>query len=125
MLLRSANAIGAVPGNAAPVPVPPQVPVTEGHAALPGTRLWYWDTGGEGQAIVLLHPASVSSEIWLYQQPVFAAAGYRVIAYSRRGYFRSDPVPESDPGPRSADLGNLLNFLNVERCRTGSSSAAR
>jgi pimeloyl-ACP methyl ester carboxylesterase len=123
MLSRSAIAIAAIPGNAAPIPIPPQVPATEGLATLPGTRLWYWDTGGEGQAIVLMHPASVSSEIWLYQQPAFAAAGYRVIAYSRRGYFRSDPVPEEDPGPRSADLGNLLNFLNVERCHLVASAA--
>ena len=42
-------------------------------------------TGG-GQPIVLLHPATGSGLIWAYQQPAFVKAGYRVIAYSRRGY---------------------------------------
>ena len=41
-----------------PVPIPPQVPVKEGFATLPGTKLWYWDTGGTGQPVVLLHPAT-------------------------------------------------------------------
>lgn len=123
MLLFPANAVAATSDSISAVPIPPQVPVTEGLAALPGTRLWYWDTGGGGQPVVLMHPASVSSEIWLYQQPVFAEAGYRVIAYSRRGYFRSDPVPEENPGHRSVDLGNLLDFLDVERCHLVASAA--
>ena len=66
-------------------PIPEQVPAAEGFAAVPGARLWYWDTGGQGEPLVLCHPASQSSQIWLYQQPVFAEAGYRVIAFSRRG----------------------------------------
>ena len=58
-----------------PVPIPEQVPVNEGMAELPGTRLGYWDTGGSsGESVVLLHPASGSALIWLYQQPVFAKA---------------------------------------------------
>ena len=64
------------------VPLPPQMPAREGLAQLPGTRLGYWDTGGDGPAIVLLHPATGSALIWGYQQPVFARAGYRVIAYA-------------------------------------------
>jgi pimeloyl-ACP methyl ester carboxylesterase len=104
------------------VPIPAQAPVTEGLAELPGTKLWYWDTGGQGVPVVLMHPASVSSEVWLYQQPMFAT-GYRVIAYSRRGYIRSDPVPATDPGHASQDLGNLLDFLNVGRCHIVASAA--
>ena len=65
-----------------PVPIPEQVPAKEGMAALPDTNLGYWDTGGTGEPVVFLHPASGSALIWLYQQPVFAKAGYRVIAYS-------------------------------------------
>ena len=65
---------------------------------VPGTRLGYWDTGGAGEPIVLLHPASGSALIWLYQQPVFAKAGYRVIAYSRRNYYNSDLAPADNPG---------------------------
>src|SRR6267143_2029265 len=79
----------AVADPLAAVPMPPQASAKEGIAQLADTRLWFWDTGGTGEPIVLLHPASGSGLIWGYQQPVFAQAGYRVISYSRRGYFAS------------------------------------
>ena len=46
------------PEPLAPIPIPPQAPAKEGIAVLPGTRLAYWDTGGNGEAMVLLHPAT-------------------------------------------------------------------
>jgi pimeloyl-ACP methyl ester carboxylesterase len=106
-----------------PVAMPPQAPAKAELAALPGTRLWYWDTGGTGAPVVLLHPATGTSEIWGYQQPVLAKAGYRVIAYSRRGYFKSDPVPPANPGTASGDLKNLLDYLKVEKCHLAGSAA--
>jgi len=51
-----------------PVPIPAQVPVKEGVAELPDTHLGYWDTGGGGEPVVFLHPASGSALVWLYQQ---------------------------------------------------------
>jgi hypothetical protein len=36
--------------------------VTVRHAELPGFRLWYRDTGGEGNPVVLLDPATGSVE---------------------------------------------------------------
>jgi len=60
-----------------PIPIPAQVSAKDGVAQIPDTRLWYWDTGGQGVPIVLLHPATGSALIWGYQQPVFAKAGYR------------------------------------------------
>src|SRR5262249_31684413 len=56
-------------------PIPPQAPMTEGIADLGNTRLWYWDTGGTGEAVVFLHPGSGSGEFYPYQQPAFAKAG--------------------------------------------------
>ena len=96
-------------------PFPEQALVTEGYADTPGVKLWYWDTGGEGDAIVLCHPGSQSSRIWEYQQPVFARAGYRVIAYSRRGQDRTARGPENDRGTTVGDLTNLLDFLGVDK----------
>jgi pimeloyl-ACP methyl ester carboxylesterase len=98
-----------------PVPIPEQMPAKEGIADLPGTRLGYWDTGGGGEPILLLHPASGSALVWLYQQPVFAKAGYRVIAYSRRNYYTSDLAAENNPGTASADLQNLAEFLRLDK----------
>jgi pimeloyl-ACP methyl ester carboxylesterase len=112
-----------VAASAAVFAIPPQAPAKAELAALPGTRLWYWDTGGTGAPIVLLHPATGSSEIWGYQQPALVRAGYRVIAYSRRGYYKSDPVPRENPGTASGDLRNFLDFLKIERCHLVGSAA--
>jgi len=106
-----------------PVPIPEQVPATEGMAELPSTHLGYWDTGGSGEPVVFLHPASGSALVWLYQQPVFAKAGYRVIAYSRRNYYNSDSAPADNPGTGSDDLQSLIEFLGLERFHIVSSAA--
>jgi pimeloyl-ACP methyl ester carboxylesterase len=106
-----------------PVPIPEQMPAKEGIADLPGTRLGYWDTGGGGEPILLLHPASGSALVWLYQQPVFAKAGYRVIAYSRRNYYTSDLAAENNPGTASADLQNLAEFLRLDKFHLVGSAA--
>lgn len=105
------------------VPIPEQVPATEGMAELPSTHLGYWDTGGSGEPVVFLHPASGSALVWLYQQPVFAKAGYRVIAYSRRNYYNSDSAPADNPGTGSDDLQSLIECLGLERFHIVSSAA--
>jgi len=118
------KAVAATPANPlTPIPIPAQAPAKEAIAALPGTRLGYWDTGGTGTPVVLVHPATGSSRIWVYQQPVFAKAGYRVIAFSRRGYANSDPVPKANPGSASADLHDLMEFLKVPKFHLAGSAA--
>jgi len=104
-------------------PIPGQVPATEGFVRISGGKLGYWDTGGSGEAIVLLHPASGSALTWLYQQPVFAKAGYRVIAYSRRNYYNSDAAPADNPGTGSGDLQECANLLGLEKFHIVSSAA--
>jgi pimeloyl-ACP methyl ester carboxylesterase len=106
-----------------PIAVPTQVSVKEAVAELSGTRLYYWDTGGSGPALVLLHPATGSALIWVYQQPAFATAGYRVIGYSRRGYFGSAPASRDDPGIGAEDLHRLIAYLGVDRFHAVSSAA--
>src|SRR6266705_2005280 len=105
------------------VPIPAQVPASEGWAALADTRLFYWDTGGDGPPILLLHPATGSGLIWGYQQPVFAKAGYRVIGYSRRGYINSAPFDRSSPGVGSEDLRALADQLGLGRFHLVASAA--
>jgi pimeloyl-ACP methyl ester carboxylesterase len=107
----------------APVPMPSQVAAKEAMADIPGTRLWYWDTGGNGVPVVLLHPASGSALIWGYQQPVFAKAGYRVIAYSRRGYYNSAAYDKANPGVGSEDLHNLVASLGIAKFHIVASAA--
>ena len=95
--------------------VPAQVPAKEGLAPIGDTHLWYWDTGGEGAPVVLVHPASGSGLIWGYQQPALAKAGYRVIGYSRRSYYNSDPLAKDRPGIGSADLHGLVELLGLKK----------
>jgi pimeloyl-ACP methyl ester carboxylesterase len=97
-----------------PVPIPKQAPAHEAVAELPGTRLWYWDTGGSGRPVILMHAATHSAAGWVYQQPVLTAAGYRAIAYSRRGYYRSDPGDPANPGVAADDLDNLIRHLKLD-----------
>jgi pimeloyl-ACP methyl ester carboxylesterase len=91
------------------------VPAAEGHVDVGGCRLWYWDTGGNGPPVALLHAGSQSGAGWGYQQPAFAAAGFRVIGYSRRGCWRSDPDNAEDPGMAAEDLRQLLDHLRIPR----------
>jgi pimeloyl-ACP methyl ester carboxylesterase len=104
-------------------PIPEQVLATESFAEIPGAKLGYWDTGGSGEPILMLHPASGSALIWLYQQPEFANAGYRVIAYSRRNYYNSDSAPADNPGTGSGDLQEFANLLGLEKFHVVSSAA--
>ena len=91
-----------------------QAPAQSGVATLPGgARLYYTDTGGPGEVIVLSHAATGSALSWEYQQPFFARRGYRVIAYSRRGFYGSDPA--NGTGTAAGDLDELLTFLRVNR----------
>jgi pimeloyl-ACP methyl ester carboxylesterase len=95
-------------------PEPPQAPVTEGLVDVGGgDRIWYWDTGGSGPALVLLHAFTGSAACWGYQQPVFRQAGYRVIAYSRRGHFRSEAAPGALGGTGAGDLQALAAHLRL------------
>ena len=124
MLAAAANAVRAPSAQAEtnsiadpmkPVPIPAQHPAREGIAEIAGAKLSYWDTGGAGTPIMLMHPASSDASIWPYQQPVFAAAGYRVIAFSRRGYGKSSAVAADNPGSASEDLHQLAAFLGLDR----------
>jgi pimeloyl-ACP methyl ester carboxylesterase len=103
------------PQPLAPNPPPPPITAQATVAKLADVDLWYWDSGGEGQAVVLLHPATGSGLIWGYQQSAFAAAGYRVIGYSRRGFNGSSPVDPANPGSGANDLRLLLDHLHIDR----------
>jgi pimeloyl-ACP methyl ester carboxylesterase len=60
-------------------------------------RLHIDDSGGSGRPVVLIHGWPLSAQAWESQVPALRAAGYRVVAYDRRGFGRSDK-PESGYG---------------------------
>jgi pimeloyl-ACP methyl ester carboxylesterase len=107
---------GVVFGASAWAAVGPQASPRETYAALPGVRLWYTDTGGRGEPIVLLHAATGSSRVWEYQVPAFTESGYRVIAFDRRGFGRSVVDPTApQPGTGADDLLALADHLGIDR----------
>jgi pimeloyl-ACP methyl ester carboxylesterase len=95
---------------------PPSPAVHEGYANVPGARIFYRDTGGSGVPVILLHAATGSSRVWEYQFPSFVAAGYRVIAFDRRGWGRTESnTGESQPGTAADDLLGLVDQLRLDR----------
>src|SRR5580658_2384530 len=88
----------------------------EAYATVPGAKIFYRDTGGTGVPVILLHAATGSSRVWEYQFPALAAAGYRVIAFDRRGWGRTEiNSAEAQPGTAAGDLLGLLDQLGVDR----------
>lgn len=85
------------------------------YADLPGVRLWYLDTGGDGQVVAFLHANSATSAIWAPQLEHFSAKGFRVIAMDRRGWGRSiaDPASGAQPGSVAEDFDALLDSLEL------------
>ncbi len=86
-------------------------------ADLPGVRLWFTDTGGSGEPVVLMHPITGTSQSWGPQIAVLVKAGYRAIAFDRRGWGKSVAVPATgpQPGQASEDLHALAGYLSLDR----------
>jgi len=82
-------------------------------ANVPGARLWYEESGA-GAPLVLLHAGSGNSALWTHQMAAFAAAGFRCIAYDRRGHGRTEVDPRSEPVAASQDLNLLVQELGLD-----------
>lgn len=77
-------------------------------------RLHIEDTGGNGRPIVLIHGWPLSAASWDAQVPALQAAGYRVVAYDRRGFGRSDkPDSGYDYDTLTDDLARLIGELDL------------
>ena len=77
----------------------------EGFVDVPGAKIFYRDSGGGGAPVVFLHAFTGSAEVWEHQIPAFTRAGYRFIAYDRRGFGRT--VADAN-GPASTGADDLL-----------------
>src|SRR5208283_3966716 len=87
------------------------------YAELPGVKLWFTDTGGKGVPLVLLHPHTGTSAVWERQDKSFSRAGYRVIAFDRRGWGKSmaNAATGPQPGTIAGDLDALADYLKLDR----------
>jgi non-heme chloroperoxidase len=74
----------------------------------------YYEDYGSGSPVVLTAGYPFSSTSWEKQVPALLAAGYRVIAYDRRGFGRSSrPSTGYDFNTLASDLNTLLTTLNL------------
>ena len=76
-------------------------------------ELYYTDQGS-GQPVVLIHGFPLNAESWGKQQAALLAAGYRVVAYDRRGFGASTKTGGGfDYDTFAADLHGLLDELDL------------
>ena len=88
----------------------------ESGVDLPGVRLWYADSGGSGVPVVFMHAATGSVKNWEHQVGALTAAGYRFIAFDRRGWGRTVIEPSGpQPGTAADDLEGLVKHLGIDR----------
>lgn len=81
-----------------------------------GTRLYVKDWGN-GRPVILIHGWPLSADSWDDQALAIASAGYRAIAYDRRGFGRS-----SQPW-NGYDYGTLADDLAAVMQQTGAQDA--
>ena len=77
--------------------------------------LYYTDQGpADGQPVVLIHGFPLNGESWGKQQAALLDAGYRVIAYDRRGFGASTKAGSGyDYDTFAADLHALIEDLDL------------
>jgi non-heme chloroperoxidase len=74
----------------------------------------YYEDHGTGQPVVLIHGYPLDGHSWERQTRVLLAAGYRCIAYDRRGFgHSSQPAAGYDYDTFAADLNALLEHLDL------------
>lgn len=77
------------------------------------TELYYYEQG-QGQPVVLIHGWPLSHRMWESQITALSEAGFRVIAYDRRGFGDSGrPTGGYDYDTFAADLNDLMTQLDL------------
>lgn len=79
-----------------------------------GTIDLYYEDHGAGRPVVLIHGWPLSSKSWEKQVPALIDAGYRVVAYDRRGFGNSaKPAFGYDYDTLAEDLHKLMTELDL------------
>lgn len=74
----------------------------------------YYEDHGTGKPVVLIHGYPLSSASWEKQVPALLNAGYRVIAYDRRGFGKSDqPTTGYNYDTFAEDLHHVVSKLKL------------
>jgi non-heme chloroperoxidase len=125
--------------GAAVLAMPPQAqaaaqsssPAGGSASARDGTRIFYRDSGGNGQPVVFSHGWPLSGAAWEAQMLFLGQQGYRVIAVDRRGHGESGTTWDgNDMDHYGDDLAAVIDALNLKRAvlighSTGGGEVAR
>jgi pimeloyl-ACP methyl ester carboxylesterase len=117
-ILTSAFAAGTVATVAGPRPAvagPNRAASRNGAIrAKDGTLLFHRDWG-EGRPVVFVASWALTSEMWAYQVAHLSDAGFRCIAFDRRGHGRSDiPADGYDMDTLADDLAAVIDGLGLK-----------
>ncbi|MEN3793478.1 alpha/beta hydrolase [Fulvimarina sp. MAC3] len=75
----------------------------------------FFNDWGTGRPIVLVHGWPLNADMWAYTANELVERGFRVIAYDRRGFGRSEqPTSGYDYDKLSDDLAAIMDYLQVE-----------
>lgn len=85
------------------------------YVELTDVKLWILDSGGPGEAVILLHPRTGHSDYWQYTIPALAGAGYRAIAVDSPGWGKSIAHDRNNPPPVADSLNALLDYLQLDK----------
>lgn len=84
--------------------------ITREHAEL------FFQSAGEGPAILFAHGAGGNAASWYQQVPFFRSCGFRTIIFDHRGFARSRcAVEHFHPKYFAEDALAILDALNIER----------
>lgn len=108
--------IGAVAGALGGAAAAPQPASDAGTAASADpVHLHIDDSGGGGRPVLLIHGWPLSAQAWDPQVQALRDAGYRVVAYDRRGFGRSDkPASAYDYDVLADDLLRVLDLCGLQ-----------
>ncbi len=85
-------------------------------SALPATDLYFEDSGGTGQPVVMIHGWPLSHRMWESQVNALSAAGFRCITYDRRGFGESGKSTGGyDYDSFASDLNDLITNLDLQQ----------
>ncbi len=87
------------------------VKTTKDTMILDGARIYY-ETAGQGDALLLAHAGFVDSRMW-DEQFEFFAQRYQVIRFDMQGFGRSDPA--QGPVVRRREIYSLMQHLNIQK----------
>ncbi|TWR26744.1 alpha/beta hydrolase [Mucilaginibacter achroorhodeus] len=78
------------------------------------TKIFYEDLG-HGRPVILIHGWPLDHTMWDYQVAALTDAGFRCIAYDRRGFGKSNkPLTGYDYDTLTSDLKALIDELQLE-----------